>query len=605
MMHSRQGDGWMAHLMALATLSAAPDQFWAHFADLAQQATGASRAEVFSRDVGTEAAAWQAVTAGAQNLEQRVSPVLLHSMRAEGLAAMVGAGENLALAQLPTSHPSREVVLLLTYPPQVRPETGLSRLAALATVPLLYERGRESRLAGRDAQRLAQGLGLLGNLLDTEGFNPAATALVNRLAEMFAAEQVYLTWRKLGGQRLAAVSHGDLPDQRSVQSAQIEEVVQDALTARGEVLYPTRAGDRLSLAAQHFAESARPGHLIALPMADVDAAGRPRELGGLVLTRRVAPFTEAEQWALRLFVEMATRLMLDRADSRRLLPLRLGREIGRSLPNVLRVKTGAGRGLIVALVLAVTGGLLVPVPYSISATAVLETDSTAIVGAPFNGYIKESALQLGQMVKAGDALVTLATDELALERETRLAELAQANRDAEISRSLGKLPEMQVARARADESKAQLLLLDARIAAARVIAPMDGVVVEGEPAKRLGQAVNRGDKLVTLAQTSGLHVQAAVPERDLNLLQTGAQARLTLLAKPEMVYDLRVDRTIPAARAQDGGNVFPVRMTGDKAAPDWWLPGMTGVVRIEAGHRPIIWSALRRIVDYARLNLWL
>ncbi len=47
--------------------------------------------------------------------------------------------------------------------------------------------------------------------------------------------------------------------------------------------------------------------------------------------------------------------------------------------------------------------------------------------------------------------------------------------------------------------------------AARVIAPIAGVVIEREPAKRLGQVVNRGDKLVALAQTSGLHVKAAVP----------------------------------------------------------------------------------------------
>lgn len=605
MTQGTQSTGWIAHLAALGSLTAPPDQFWARFADLAQQATGATTAEVFSRDVTSDSSAWVPVTPSAQPFDARVPPVLLQSMRAEGVAALAGPSGSLALALLATTSPAREVVLLLSFPAQVRPETRLSRLAGLAMVPMIYERSREARLAGRDALRLSQGLVLLGNLLDADTFNAAATALVNRVAELFAAEQVYLTWRKMGGQKLAAVSHGDLPDQRSAQSAQIEEVAQDALAQRGEILFPQPDGAAASKAAQQFHEAARPGHLIALPMADTDATGRPRELGALVLTRRLAPFSEAEQWALRLFVEMVARPLQDRAETRRLLPVRVGREIARSLPRILQVQTGAGKALLAGLAVAVAAGLLVPIPYSISATAVLETDATVLVGAPFNGYVKDSTLVLGDRVRAGDVLVTLATDELVLERETRLAELAQANRDAEINRSLGKLPEMQLARARADETKAQLLLLDARIAAARVVAPMDGVVVEGEPAKRLGQAVSRGDMLVTLAQVAGLNVQAAVPERDLTLVTQGADARLTLLAKPDQDFDLTVDRAIPASRTQDGGNVFPVRMVGPDSKPDWWLPGMSGVVEIDAGYRPIIWSALRRVVDYVRLNLWI
>lgn len=597
--------GWIAHLAALGALNAPPDQFWARFAEIAQQATGATMAEVFSRDPVSGAGTWVPVIPSTQSFDARVPPVLLQSLRAEGVAALASPAGSLALVLLATSNPAREVVALLSFPAQVRPETRLSRLAGLGMVPLIYERSREARLAGRDALRLSQGLVLLGNLLDAETFNPAATALVNRLAELFAAEQVYLTWRKRGGQRLAAVSHGDVPDQRSAQSAQIEELAQDALAQRGEILFPQGDGEAASKAAEQFHEAARPGHLIALPMADTDAAGNLRELGALILTRRLAPFTEAEQWALRLFVEMTTRLLQDRAETRRLLPLRIGREIFRSLPQVLQVKTRAGKAVLGGLVAAAVGGLLVPIPYSISATAVLETDATVLVGAPFNGYVKDSDLVLGDRVKAGDLLVALATDELVLERETRLAELAQANRDAEINRSLGKLPEMQLARARSDETKAQLMLLDARITAARVVAPIDGVVVEGEPAKRLGQAISRGDMLVTLAQIEGLNVQVAVPERDLTLVAPGAAAWLTLLAKPDQDFALTVERAIPASRTQDGGNVFPVRMTGPDTKPDWWLPGMSGVVKIDAGYRPIIWSALRQAVDFVRLNLWL
>ena len=80
----------------------------------------------------------------------------------------------------------------------------------------------------------------------------------------------------------------------------------------------------------------------------------------------------------------------------------------------------------------------------------------------------------------------MAVDQLELEKQARLAELAQANRDAEISRAQSKLPEMQLAKARAAEINAQLQLLDARIGSAQVRASLSGVVVDGEPLAGLG-----------------------------------------------------------------------------------------------------------------------
>lgn len=597
--------GWTHHLVALASLAVPPDRFWQQFSQFVAEALGASNVEIFSRDSSKEDGPWVPLTSGAMDFTHRVSMPLLQNARKEGLAVTLQSSCLLTLAIIPTSTGSREVVLLLTHAAHIRPETLLPRVAALSLTPLVYERSREARLGGRDALRLTQSLILMGNLLDTTDFNSAATTLVNRLAELFACEQVFLTWRKLGGQRLVSVSHGDIPEHRSPLAAEIEELGQDAIVQRAEIFFPPREGDAASNAAERFAESGRPGNVIALPITDLDASGKSIEYGAVILTRKLTAFTEAEQWALRLFVEMIARILVGHADNRRLLPIRLGREAYRSLPRIFQVKTSQGRKLILCTGAIAVAALLFPVPYSITATAVLKTEAVAFVGAPFNGYIDNSEVLLGDAVRAGDVLVNMATEELILDREVRLAELAQANRDAEISRSLGKLSEMQVARARAEESKAHLGLLDSKIEAATVVAPINGVVVEGEPSKKIGQAVTRGDMLVTLAQVDGLYAEAAILERDLNYVDLGAHARLTLLANPDRVYHLVVDRTIPSVRTQDGQNVFPVRLGGASVAPEWWLPGMTGVVKIDAGYRPIVWSAMRRFSDYLRLKFWL
>ena len=598
---THQPPNWAAQIMALSALPVPPDQFWPQYLSLVKLAVDAAFVDVFALD--TPLGTWSPIVPSRFDFDTQVPPALLQLARSEGVAIATG----LILSILPQSDQGRDVALILRFADQARLQARVHRVAGLAAVPALYQKSREGRLAARDALRLAQTLTIFGNLLDTPDFNAASTAVVNRLSEMFACEHVYLTWRRAVGQRLLAVSHGDLPQQRSTLAAAVEEMAQEALTQQSEVMFSPHqdADPRVSAqAAARFYDLARPGHVITLPMQDFAPDGEIVEWGAVVLTRSAHPFTEAEQWALRLIVEMMARVLADKSKALHILPLRLWHEMTRSAPKWMQVKTLPGRWLLGGSVAALLLLMLVPVPHSISATAVLKTEAVAFVGAPFSGFIKSSAVDLGDKIVAGQPLLWMATDELTLERETRLAELAQANRDAEINRAQAKLPEMQIAKSRADEIKTQLVVLDARIAAAQVTSPIQGVIVDGEPAKKLGQAISRGEMLVTIAQTNGLYVEAAVSERDLNLVQPGAQTRLTLLADPDAHFDMTVDHAIPAVRQQDAQNVFPVRMRASGAAPDWWLPGMTGVVRIQTGSAPLVWVLSRRLIDYVRLYLW-
>lgn len=589
--------------MALSALPVAPDQFWPQYMSLVKLAVDAAFVDVFGLDTTQPDAKWLPLVPSPFDFDAQISPAVLQMARGEG----VGIASGLIVAILPQADLGRDVALVLRFADQARLQARVHRVASLAAVPALYQRSREGRLAARDAMRLAQTLTMLGNLLDTPNFNAAATAVVNRLTEMFACENVYLTWKRAVGQRLIAVSHGDLPQQRSTLAAIVEEMAQEALTQQSEVMYSAQrdAEQRVSAqAAARFYDLARPGHVITLPMQDFAPEGEIIEWGAVALTRSSQPFTEAEQWALRLIVEMVARVLADKSKGLQILPLRLWHEMTLSAPKWMQVKTLPGRWLLGGTISAVLLLMIVPVPHSISATAVLKTESVAFVGAPFSGFIKSSTVSLGDQVALGEPLLQMATEELNLERDQRLAELAQANRDAEINRALAKLPEMQIAKSRADEIKTQLVLLDSRIAAAQVTSPIQGVIVDGEPAKKLGQAISRGDMLVTIAQTQGLYVEAAVSERDLNLVQRGAKTRLTLLADPDTPFEMTVDHAIPSVRQQDAQNVFPVRMKASEPSAEWWLPGMTGVVRIQTGYAPLIWVISRRLIDYVRLYLW-
>jgi hypothetical protein len=339
-------------------------------------------------------------------------------------------------------------------------------------------------------------------------------------------------------------------------------------------------------------------------MIETSIDGKAKELGAVVLERQRARFSASEQWALRLHCEMVQQPLAQLFENTKWLPVRVAREFARSVPKALRAKTGAGRKLLWGAMIAMIATLFIPIPFSITGTALLKTDAMAFVGAPYDSFMEQSSLILGDHVQIGDPLFALSKMELVLERSALLAELAQANRDVDIRRSLDQFSEMQVALAKAAEVTAQLLQIDQRLASSQASAPIAGVVIEGEPAKQIGQAVRRGDVVVTLAALSSLYVEAAVSERDLSYIMKQQNARLTLLAKPRETYEMDVLRIIPAAAVQDADNVFPVRMTTPATTPEWWLPGMTGVVKISVGRKPIGWVISRRAVDYLRLFFW-
>lgn len=607
-------EGHGAVLRALAADTGSPAEFWVRFAETARRLARARTAVVHARRVGEGAPGpWQAVATAPvgtppPDLSAALPAHLQAAMARDGFAETGAGGDRGLILPLQIAAAGQELVLQIIGPADARDRAALlAALAGICAVPLAVEAGRSSRRASRDAARLAETLALVARVQDSDTFDAAALAWVNGLAELFACESVTLVWRAREGMRLRAISHAERVERRTEASALAEQAAEEALAQGIEVIWPAPGGADPTVAHAHgqYAALVHPGHVITLPMIAETPEGREYPLGAVLLERRRAPFTAAEQWALRVHCEMAQAPLARLHADSRWLPVRLARAVAPSIPRSLKPRGIGGRTLLALAVLAVVGLAVMPVPFRISATAVIKTDAMAYVSAPFDGFIAESDRMLGDVVGVGDLLFQLDRTELELERNTLLAELAQANREAEIRRAAGELSMMLIAEARAEEITTRLLQIDLRLAAAAARAPIAGIVVEGEPAMMIGEPVRRGEAVVTLAALSALHVEAAVSERDLAFVEPGLPTELTLLARPNESIDLSVRGVIPAAAVQDGDNVFPVRLTAPEAAPAWWLPGMTGVVKIDAGRRPLGWVATRRLVDWLRLALWI
>lgn len=114
-----------------------------------------------------------------------------------------------------------------------------------------------------------------------------------------------------------------------------------------------------------------------------------------------------------------------------------------------------------------------------------------------------------------------------------------------------------------------------------------------------------GDRLFRLARVEGLYAVIHVPERDMRELPPQVRGTLRLLGQPSRDIPFSVEALVPVAQVRGAqGSQFALKVKLDEAAEPWWRPGMSGLARVDAGDRAILWIWTHRLVDQLRLWFW-
>nr|WP_231379990.1 efflux RND transporter periplasmic adaptor subunit [Polaromonas sp. CG_9.11] len=265
---------------------------------------------------------------------------------------------------------------------------------------------------------------------------------------------------------------------------------------------------------------------------------------------------------------------------------------------------------ILKLVTVIAVGLLLYAAFGswkfrVDASAQLNTDSTRLISAQFDGRIDKVYATAGDLVKKDVLLVSLDTRELEQQQSELTAEISKAETEVNKNRAEGRLADTEIAQARLDQSLAKAQRMESYLQNANSRAPFEGVIVEGERKDMLGAPVKKGDKLFKLAKIEGLYVTLMVTERQMRYVKPGATGEVALLSHADHNIPIRVNSVIPVAQVKgQEGNQFMITAELLDAPQAWWRPGMTGLARLDAGDKNIAWILTHRIVDNLRLLLW-
>lgn len=449
----------------------------------------------------------------------------------------------------------------------------------------------------------ALSLSIVSECLAAGRFETAAMTAVTRLAEVLGCEQVAYGIRRGSGVRLVAVSHCSNFSARSALAGGLERAMIEAIETGAGVMAHRGLTTSEQVAPAHEWLSKRDEiggrAIVSIPV----RCGQGPEGAFNFLFGPEQPADKALLDRLSACARPAGQALARAWEGDQPLLGKLGTKLRASAAEVI----GPGH---VGSKLAVLGMLAVAalftvftLPFRVVADARLEGQIQQSAVAPFPGYIAKAFVRPGDRVKAGDMLAKLDDRDLRLEHHAWTSRREQFARELQRSLSEHKLAAANVFKAQIDEAAAQTALIAHKIERTSITAPFDALVIEGDLSQTLGRAVQQGEVLYTLAPLDAYRVVIEADERDVHFLAQGQGGHVLLMAMPDRTWPIKVTRITSMTSSAKGRNAFRVEAILEQPA-DSLRPGMEGIAKVEAGSQLAIWIWTRRLVDWARLQIW-
>jgi len=266
--------------------------------------------------------------------------------------------------------------------------------------------------------------------------------------------------------------------------------------------------------------------------------------------------------------------------------------------------------------------LLLPLPYSLVASFVIDGPEQVPVRTPVDGFVERVTAEEGSRLRRGDTLAVLRNPDLEKQAAGLRLELQGLDQAAQASLGVGNLAERLTSARRREQSAVLLADTESRLAALRLLAPADGVVVTPRLADRHGVHLAAGAIFCQMVPAGPWIARSHLDETELEEVTLGAVAslrpnrdgaeltgRLARLAPASQLHQ-RLSASEHPRYVAHGGTSFAAPITAYEAvieiqsAGDNLKPGMSGLVKIHGPKRSLSYSVWRAARNSFRSRIW-
>ena len=241
--------------------------------------------------------------------------------------------------------------------------------------------------------------------------------------------------------------------------------------------------------------------------------------------------------------------------------------------------------------------------YRVSAKTVIEGEIQRVITSPFQGYVSQANARAGDIVTNGQTLAVLEDKDLKLEHMKSVGQKEQLLSQYREAMANHDRVKIRITMAQLSQIEAQIELLSYQLARTQIVAPFDGVLVNGDLSQSLGAPVEKGDVLFEIAPLDAYRVILQVDERDISDVAIEQEGKLALSSLTGEIFDFVVEKITPVSTADEGRNYFRVEAR-ILLQSERLRPGMEGIGKIYIERRKLIWVWTHRFTEWFRLWAW-
>jgi len=452
-----------------------------------------------------------------------------------------------------------------------------------------------------DKPRSLDAIELAITCLEQVNFSAAAIHLVNMLAFHLQCDRISIGMRNGHHVELSALSNNASFDSKTNLIRNMTAAMDESIDEKSVITYPPADDAELimSIAHEQLARFQGGRDICTIPL-----RYRDQYVGAICLERpEKQGFDHSVIQHAEKIAELIGPLLYVLHQEQRSTVRRLMDHV-----NETKIKL-FGREKPAAYILGVSFFTLLvffsffPGSYRVTANVIMEGSSQRIMAAPVDGYIAIANKRAGDVVKAGDLIATLDDKDLKLEAIQLKSQRQQLQRKYRSSLASRDRSKVNILNAQINQANANLELVTEQLSRLQLIAPIDGMIIEGDLTQSIGSPVSRGDVLFKISPAGDYRVILNVDESDISQIEIGQTGQLALSAIPDKRLDITVSNITPISSSKNGHTFF--RVEAKLTTKDQQIqPGMEGVGKVEVGDRNLIWIFTHKAMDRIKLMFW-
>jgi len=474
-------------------------------------------------------------------------------------------------------------------------------LAALDQGKQWLELSTAQAQTGSPKEFYATVVSLAAACLDRQTYRETLIALITELTRQFQCERVSIGKINRHHTEIVALSNSANFDSRVNLMKLLANAMDEAVDQDRIIVYPPteQQSDCINRAHLELARKYGAGSICTLPLVYQDSI-----FAAMTLERSENnPFTSGTVLLLEQTLSLLSPFLHLKHAEEQGLPDRIYSSLKKQLSGLFGLKHLGLKLTATGLILLLVAASTIKGDFRIHADAVLEGKVQRVVAAPMQGFLLTADARAGDTVKKGDLMATMDDADLKLEAVKLASQQQQFAREYREAMSDRDLVKVSVLSAQLAQVKAQLQLINEQLQRTAIVAPFDGVVIEGDLSQSLGSPVERGASLFKMAPLEGYRVVLNVNERLISYAQAGQTGTLALSSLPEQHIPLTIEKITAVSRVEGGDNIFRVEASLHNHS-DLLRPGMAGVGKINAGQKPLLWIWTHELVDWLTLWFW-